>query len=856
MPRPTDLLRGTPPLTGEDTPVGAEVGVRPVPVLRQPLVVSVLGISTPTPPTPPPPGEGGSPVLSVERTTLAFTARTTDPIPAPLTVAVTNTGTGTLRVAIALSAGAPLQTTIAAQTAPTVLTVWALTTGVAPGVYTPTITITAEGATGSPQVITVTVTVLAAVTPADPLIAPIAKPLLLGYFQVAGRYALGQPAVSAGYTAEAIAGAGQVVVVGGGDTSVPGTAASDFTDLQNWRASQRLCAQAAWEAGGGLICTAQAADVENLAPMWDAQVVGGYWQDEAVDGGTAAERVEAQLRDYRAAIWARALTNKPAFVYFNGAQIDHPRWFPPAGMDVLVLDTYVDPGFSATDAGAQSALRQIIQTRLASLASRWPGVTRIVFAGQAYDRNGAWTNASSLVALQRVYAEFLRADPRLLGVLWFAYARPGGVLTYPALRPWHEATFRAAVSGRPALPTPSFRALGRVTRADCTQLEGWTFNPSAPNVQAQAQVFVGSRHAAAPGGSNVNRVAQVAANLAHTDPALTSATSLAATTRSHGQHWFRWVVPASLKDGLAKAYHVYGVDMSTGEQGPLVDSPRGLTCGSTTPPPPPPGGGGVTLPSLAQVVAWRSDFLNLLGDFSADVQHSSLLYPGESAARRSTMRAMLASRGFTHLPFAMWGAYSTLPTYDYRANVSGFRAILTECYQAGIVPCWFALTDQLSGPGWTEAQADAFLVDMVPRLRDLLSAVCLGWEINQVAGMSDGSVQIRLLRRLRELVGPAIPIYVHYEPYQWAGYVGQEVLWWETVGAACDGILYQVSPFDSVAFNLANALTASGPGGGGICGRIKALGKRFVLFESRRDQATHAQIRATVAADSRVDGFA
>ncbi len=80
---------------------------------------------------------------------------------------------------------------------------------------------------------------------------------------------------------------------------------------------------------------------------------------------------------------------------------------------------------------------------------------------QAYDRNLArWKNSPwALEAIQQAANEAL-ALGQVLGLFWFAYSRPGGVLAYPRLVKWHEAQLALTpnlvpiVDPKPPAPKP------------------------------------------------------------------------------------------------------------------------------------------------------------------------------------------------------------------------------------------------------------------------------------------------------------------------------------------------------------------------------------------------------------------
>jgi glucose/arabinose dehydrogenase/PKD repeat protein len=109
------------------------------------------------------------PALSVAPGTLSFTAAQGAPNPPAQSVAVSNSGGGSL----SFTAGDDqswLSVSPAGGTAPASVAVAVDATGLAPGSYTGTVTVTAAGATGSPKTIGVTLTVSAAPPPSSGLV--------------------------------------------------------------------------------------------------------------------------------------------------------------------------------------------------------------------------------------------------------------------------------------------------------------------------------------------------------------------------------------------------------------------------------------------------------------------------------------------------------------------------------------------------------------------------------------------------------------------------------------------------------------------------------------------------------------
>jgi hypothetical protein len=107
--------------------------------------------------------------------------------------------------------------------------------------------------------------------------------------------------------------------------------------------------------------------------------------------------------------------------------------------------------------------------------SALPATQKVVLIGQAYDRNGTWKDEAAIAQLQGYFADALR-DPRCVGLLWFAYGRPGGVLQYPSWLAWHKAIV-AAIPGTPAvenLTVPPPPPGSPPSLAPSVLIDGWT----------------------------------------------------------------------------------------------------------------------------------------------------------------------------------------------------------------------------------------------------------------------------------------------------------------------------------------------------------------------------------------------
>ena len=263
------------------------------------------------------------------------------------------------------------------------------------------------------------------------------RPLWLGYFKVHGRYG--------DFTTEATRDAGNMACVfanqGDFDTSIQDPIA--------------LTAKAAADLnalGAGIVIAGGTAEISAARPYW-SQVVALYVTGE----GTGVSPLEStpceqQAVAARAHVQGLGLPNRPVICYYDTDISADPMgiWRLPAGVDWIGVNAYLGPAAPATTMEAVSQLRDRIHRQLARLPAGKP----VIIMAQAYDRNGAWTDLAMLEELQPIYLEEAKLDARIKGIWWFSYSRPGGTLSHPRLRKWHEAVFRANVMGRPAIEVP------------------------------------------------------------------------------------------------------------------------------------------------------------------------------------------------------------------------------------------------------------------------------------------------------------------------------------------------------------------------------------------------------------------
>lgn len=100
--------------------------------------------------------------------------------------------------------------------------------------------------------------------------------------------------------------------------------------------------------------------------------------------------------------------------------------------DIAGVELYFDKPSATYD-----AMEQAVAQRVNAVMQVHKG--KVLFIVQSYDRsNPAWTDGM-LEAIQWACHEAMcKYGDRVIGCLWFSYARPTGVLTHPSLEPWHD----------------------------------------------------------------------------------------------------------------------------------------------------------------------------------------------------------------------------------------------------------------------------------------------------------------------------------------------------------------------------------------------------------------------------------
>jgi hypothetical protein len=265
----------------------------------------------------------------------------------------------------------------------------------------------------------------------------ITRPLWLGYFKVSGRYG--------DYTIEATRDAGNCACVFANQGDF------DITTQDPIALTSKAAADLD-SLGAGIVIAGGPSEISAAVPYW-SQVVSLYVTGEAT-GASPLDPApcEQQAAVARAHVQSLGIPNRPVLCYFDTDISVDPEgiWHDPVGVDWIGINAYLGPTAPPTTEEAIAQLRDRIRNQLARL----PANRAVILMAQAYDRNGAWTDIPMLEQLQPIYLEEAQHDSRIKGIWWFSYSRPGGTLTHPSLRPWHEAVFRANVMGRPPIESP------------------------------------------------------------------------------------------------------------------------------------------------------------------------------------------------------------------------------------------------------------------------------------------------------------------------------------------------------------------------------------------------------------------
>ncbi|MBI2674404.1 MAG: hypothetical protein HYX22_01565 [Candidatus Yanofskybacteria bacterium] len=169
------------------------------------------------------------------------------------------------------------------------------------------------------------------------------------------------------------------------------------------------------------------------APFWD-NVAFIYFADEPNwDKATTEENIGSFKNKIRRA----GLSQKEIAINYTPEQILSGTGYQAGNLNIVGFEAYVDP--------AQQNNQDIVADLNAQIDNlkQKIGNKQMFIVIQAYDRNGDWKNITSLQNIQ--IPPYLAAynDERVIGLLMFSYARPGGTRDNPILAEQHRLIWQA-----------------------------------------------------------------------------------------------------------------------------------------------------------------------------------------------------------------------------------------------------------------------------------------------------------------------------------------------------------------------------------------------------------------------------
>jgi hypothetical protein len=273
--------------------------------------------------------------------------------------------------------------------------------------------------------------------------APPKQKLGLGYFYLDGRYGdwWAQPNIGANTYCDVYHAWWQMAYW-------KNTAEPYDTDGAGWKYTMRGAVRRAFTAGKRIIL---AIDVDRpgtpsyreclklMAPFWER-----VWLiDLFVECDWTSGQADAQVGRVKNALRELGLPLRPIGITLEVKQALTSELVNARSIDWWGVELYQDPAGQNDVAGE---IAQRIKAYARQVAARVPG-RGLVFVGQAYDRNGAWTNMETLRRLQWPTYE-IALELKALALLWFAYGREqpdpsrpqygGGVHFHPVLSIEHK----------------------------------------------------------------------------------------------------------------------------------------------------------------------------------------------------------------------------------------------------------------------------------------------------------------------------------------------------------------------------------------------------------------------------------
>lgn len=190
------------------------------------------------------------------------------------------------------------------------------------------------------------------------------------------------------------------------------------------------------------------ADLELMRPYWDKVAV--VFHHEV--GDPAATRSQTQV--LKNLVKSLGLTARPIMSTLTPLNSVQPGFNGTA--DIAACEIYFDQPAASYDE-MELKTQQMIDTVLRCQTGK------VILIAQSYDRppydrlpGSAWHGRGDMLeAINFVCARALAQEDRIVGILWFSYARQGGTLDYDELVPWHEqVVVGAPVPARLPIPIP------------------------------------------------------------------------------------------------------------------------------------------------------------------------------------------------------------------------------------------------------------------------------------------------------------------------------------------------------------------------------------------------------------------
>lgn len=152
-------------------------------------------------------------------------------------------------------------------------------------------------------------------------------------------------------------------------------------------------------------------------PYWSS--VSALYADEL---NFDAAGMDAYINQVNAYIAGLGLAPKPWYMNFTDKQIMTGDGWKAKGISFIGIEAYIDPLFQD-----DTDVTKLLGTKCQDQWNRVAGEGKpIFFIIQGYNRNGAWTNLTSLEDIQAVSFLKFKTNPQCLGWWIFSYERPGG----------------------------------------------------------------------------------------------------------------------------------------------------------------------------------------------------------------------------------------------------------------------------------------------------------------------------------------------------------------------------------------------------------------------------------------------